>query len=407
MVNKRNRRWLSPQGAAAVGNAVFSMVMIGVVLAGIWVFSGCSNDAESADEDVDSIEELIGELASQDDVVREEAVRALVKMDREAIGPLVEAVRSQDEMVCKTACFALSEIGEHAVYPLASSLHAGEIRWPHYAAWALARMGPHGCEYTGLVLAALEAGDSNLRSMAALALGTIAPQVAIVNPAWREAMKLKHSGICISSSKVLLASRNATDDLLAASVAALDDDATIVRINAVLAFIALGPEAQQAVPRLEVLTKDPVPKLRKYAHIALARVEPTEQRILTLVKLLTDIEANTVEVCEAGLKAMGADTRPFVPAIVRGLQDESSDVRLRAAMAEALGHIGSNAQDAVFALGAATDSPHGIIRRNAVRSLGRIGPAARPMIPKIVRFLRDRDAGMREWAEKALEQIGR
>lgn len=406
MVNKGSRRWASPQCAVAVGDAAIR-IAIGVILAAACVFSGCSkDDAERDTKHVYIIKAPSSRLASHDDGVHGEAVRALVREKGKAIGPLAAELRSRDENVCMIACLVLSEIGEPAVGVLIGALRDNDVRWPHYAAWALSRIGPYGVRAVDALLVTLREGDSDSRAMAALALGTNGPGVAIAEPAWLEAVKAKHNGVRISPTQVLLAARPATDDVFAASVAALDDDTPLVRINAVLAFIALGPKARKAVPRLEALAKDPVPKVRKYAHIALARAEPTEARILTVVEFLTDIEANISEVCIAGLKAMGPTVRRFVPAIVRGMQDETSDVDLRAAMAKALGHIGPNAEQAVSALGKATGSRHEPIRWNAVRSLGRIGPAARPMIPRIISFLKDRDEGMRMTAAAALGQIG-
>jgi HEAT repeat protein len=54
----------------------------------------------------------------------------------------------------------------------------------------------------------------------------------------------------------------------------------------------------------------------------------------------------------------------------------------------------------------ALDSPDPSIREKAVNVLGRMGPAAAPAVPSLVKLLQDPDISIRKAAARTLGQIG-
>jgi len=92
-----------------------------------------------------------------------------------------------------------------------------------------------------------------------------------------------------------------------------------------------------------------------------------------------------------------------VPALVRALKDPDERVRKKAF--EALGEIGSPAQDAVPALIDALSDPNANMRQAAALTLGKIGPDAQDAIPSLTEALQDETVVVREVVPDVLDKI--
>jgi nucleotide-binding universal stress UspA family protein len=109
--------------------------------------------------ELETVDSLIGDLASNDSVVRVKARRSLVAMGREAVRPLVEALRSKKHWVRWEAAKALAQIGNPtATQALVDALEDEEfdVRW--LAAEGLIRIGAESIE--PLLKALIERPDS-------------------------------------------------------------------------------------------------------------------------------------------------------------------------------------------------------------------------------------------------------
>jgi HEAT repeat protein len=163
-------------------------------------------------------------------------------------------------------------------------------------------------------------------------------------------------------------------------VAALDDPDAHVRDTAFKALEAIGPAAPEVVPALTERLKSADARA---AARALANCGP------------------------AGLAA--------VPALVELLHHADDAVRwntawtlgkLRATDAIAPLVAAMKDEAAVEPLTAVLKDPKANVRRDAARSLGQIGPAARPAVPALRALANDPDEGVRAAAKKSLGILG-
>lgn len=82
------------------------------------------------------------------------------------------------------------------------------------------------------------------------------------------------------------------------------------------------------------------------------------------------------------------------------------DVKVRKQAAFKLGNVGPTDSAALPALMAALKDRDARVRREAILALVKCGPGAKDAIPELIEVHRkDRDAKVREYAEKALEKL--
>ena len=91
-----------------------------------------------------------------------------------------------------------------------------------------------------------------------------------------------------------------------------------------------------------------------------------------------------------------------IPALIRALNDENSEVRWRSVYA--LGTFGPDAKRAVPALIETLNDEKMAI--STIESLGKIGPAARKAVPALSAMLHHDDEDLRKWVALSLGQIG-
>lgn len=162
---------------------------------------------------------------------------------------------------------------------------------------------------------------------------------------------------------------------------------------------SLGTAGKAAVPDLLALLRGKYNyELRTEAAHALAQIGPAA--VPSLVGVLKDDDPFTR--CEAAraLARIGPDAAEAVRPLAEALNDD--DALIRATAAYALGEIGSAAREAVAALiGRLSDTDK--VRKEVIRALGRMGPAA---VPDLVRALKDTPVFVRHGAAYALGLIG-
>jgi HEAT repeat protein len=208
-----------------------------------------------------------------------------------------------------------------------------------------------------------------------------------------------------------------------------------VRTSAAGILTKLGPPAADAVPAL--LTRfndDPDPTVRAISAQALGAIKPTDPAVIKafigklhtddrdfvirplsnaaadaraaipdLIEIARDTKQPPVPRWEAirTLGKIGRDSKPAVPILIGALKDNDELVREHAA--EALGDIG--APEAIPHLTRALGDEAGRVRRDAVRSLGLFGPAAKSALPEAEKLLKDSEPLVREAARAALRRI--
>jgi HEAT repeat protein len=198
-------------------------------------------------------------------------------------------------------------------------------------------------------------------------------------------------------------------------IRALDSPDPKTRIEAIKALGAIGPAAEEAVPKLaKIMLEDPERVPRIEATLALSKMTPASKAVVPqLAQAVEDPEPFVRVNAVIALFRLKGDARPAVPALLRAMERDDNDTNLAAftftiheMTAMALGRASAGTDEGVPALLAALDAaktPEG--RRAVARALGDIGPPARDALPKLKPLLKDRDQTVRETAEAAIKNI--
>ncbi len=120
-----------------------------------------------------------------------------------------------------------------------------------------------------------------------------------------------------------------------------------LRSDPIQALGAIGPDAEAAIPRLLQELKSNETSNRRFAAIALGRIDRQGQTVPALIEQL-DKDWLTVAGAVRGLRMMGPQARSAVPALIASLEHTHAYVRFHTA--ETLGNIGPDARAAIPAL---------------------------------------------------------
>ncbi|QVL33928.1 HEAT repeat domain-containing protein [Telmatocola sphagniphila] len=220
---------------------------------------------------------------------------------------------------------------------------------------------------------------------------------------------------------------------------ALSDSLPAVRIEAVRALGALGPQVATAVtPKLLSLLRDPDETVRCEAAATIGilgdpqgiAVEPLGQmldeaslvlkataaralgqlgaaassQVLSLVTLLQNPEESVRSAAAEAIAQIGTLNVPATDSLIEGLSNP--DNLVRAQTAQAVGTMGEVALEVAPALVEAMSDENDVVRARAVEALGKMGEmAAEVAVPSLVHALRDSDNWVSALAAEALGQM--
>jgi HEAT repeat protein len=157
----------------------------------------------------------------------------------------------------------------------------------------------------------------------------------------------------------------------------------------------LGPPARAAAPALVAALDDPDPHVRAVAVRSLGRLAPdVPGAVPALVGLFPDLGAIRAV---AEFRAAGAEA---VPRLTELLNHPDPAVRRNAA--RTLGRIGEAARPSAPALAARLTDDDPAVREYAAKALGGIGPSAAAAVPELVKLLDDPEPQVRQGAVVAL-----
>jgi len=193
-------------------------------------------------------------------------------------------------------------------------------------------------------------------------------------------------------------------DAAPALVAALQDGDPHVRSVCASALPKVGAPADAAVPPLAELLKT------QYVVVAARALSEYRGAAATSLPALLDVLQDESQNAEARWNAaraigkIGPAAVSAVPALIDASHDEEWTIREHCA--ESIGEIGPSAGPlGVAALRSMLTDPHLRVRRDAVRSLGYFGEAAREAMPEISKLVDDPEEMVRQAAKTALEAI--
>lgn len=165
----------------------------------------------------------------------------------------------------------------------------------------------------------------------------------------------------------------------------------------------LGSAASDAVADLTRLLEDESPTVRFAAASALLRIQPKIDRP---VRVLADgLQSKDAATRRHAVRAVGLASTAAAPLVGKlgGLVKDPDALVSRMAL-QAVGTLGPTAADAVDAVTDLLDKPEFAV--DAADALGRIGPAARPAVKRLVPLLSAEAATTRWAAVRAMSQIG-
>jgi len=367
--------------------------------------------------------QIIPLLKDPDQAVRAEAVRALVSLkERGSAKEIARSLASGDETVRLESVHALLVFGAEEAAPEVAALLGDPSLHVHSAAVQFfVRLGL--MEIVPRLVPFLKSESSIQRrealdSLRHLNARQAAPQVRALlkdpDPLLREAAiralrEFGDAGAADEVSEVLDDAHPYVRDAAARALGAFGATKFIPRLRQLLRDSELGVVGSAAVALRELNAREAIPdfvhlfrsrdaSLRSIGRDGLLALRATEG-VPLLVELLESEDAaprsSVIEVLDR------LHAKEAAPALLEKLRTDTRESVVVAA-AEALGHL--RCEKAVPALLTAIESPHGEVRKSALRALGAIG--SKVDLDPVLKALADEDSDVRVFATDTLGRLG-
>lgn len=200
----------------------------------------------------------------------------------------------------------------------------------------------------------------------------------------------------IGETSLELASEPAS--VVATLIDTMRDNYPLVRSYSANALWQIGPAAKPAIPAIIYALKDREMMVRSAAASALCAINGMSSIIEYIDN--KDVFIRCAALTE--LLRLGPDAQPAIPALINALKD--NDPGIRRYIIEILGNCGSEAKDAVRILTILLRDK-GIVRMEAIKTLGKIGRSAKPACEALKEMLNAEDKQVVELATDALKKI--
>ena len=169
------------------------------------------------------------------------------------------------------------------------------------------------------------------------------------------------------------------------------------------ALIALGLDANAAIPELVRLMNDPKAPRTACAAAATLTSIGTREALPPVLTVLTNKNHPGREVVALNMFRMGTNAGPAIPALIQCLQDTNAFTTYAAAMS--LGELKLAPNLAVPALTATLQASDPMTRARSAQALAHFRSEARSAVPQLLKILQDPDWSARRAATNALRQI--
>jgi len=207
-------------------------------------------------------------------------------------------------------------------------------------------LGRIGVEAIPALEKAVRHHDTAVRKAAAETLGVIGPDASCAIPTFVKVIDDKRADEQLRVVCAEALGRIGVEAVPALEKAVRQQDPG-VRKAAATALGVIGPDASSAIPTLVSVfdDKDADEQLRVVCTRALGRIGVEAVPALGMVVRHQDSGARVA--AARALRSIGPEAATAIPSLVRVMQDESEEMRLREACAYALGRIGSEALPAL------------------------------------------------------------
>ncbi|QDU60917.1 HEAT repeat protein [Planctomycetes bacterium Pan216] len=299
-------------------NAVLLMAIFGV--------AGCFNR--------DPVEGLMRDLQSKQVDLRQYGARRLGEMGpkaKRAIPLLAESLGDANQEVRRLSAQALASMGEEGMKPLITSL---------------------------------EKGYPETRVAACLGLGEMGDSATDAIPALVKALESNHREVRVAASQAIANIGTGPRDILVPALTkALSADNPVIRSNSALALGELGPEAEEAIPRLTSLMAGELPPPKSLGLGVQGLVKSVLER---------DDEISRVNAAYA-LTSISGDDGASISYLTKTLGSDNRDVQRYTA--EVLGRIGASAKPAAGRLRELAKTGDAMVQQAAKQALTSIEAA--------------------------------
>jgi HEAT repeat protein len=383
-----------------------AFVALAVLLGrGAGAFAESPDKAAKQDEVIQKIAAVRKQLTARDEATRRAGLEALgryysdwgLRETATALAAVLEHDPSEDlRLKAATVLEGIGPSAQSAVLALAKALNKDKSRKVRLKATeALMQIGPCAKLAVPALLEILKGEDVYLRRKAVTALGLIGPPE---NPD--------------QAVSALIKALKDKDDLK-------DRTQAIVPHAAAIALGNYGAAAAPAVPALIEATRSPDFGLRAVSLVSLGRIRAQPQVVVPLlIRVLNDKEQAAIRSSAVGaLRSMGPLAKEATPSLLKAfacddIKDGQEIEVVRSNILRALVSIRADVPKVLPLLHEVFLNEKGEYgsgeRRQAVRSMGQLGPAAAKAAPVLIRGLNDlyQVHGLTEDITDALAAIG-
>jgi HEAT repeat protein len=280
---------------------------------------------------------------------------------------------------------------------------------------ALVQLGRQSEAVVSALVGLLDDEDQGVRAKAAIVLAEIGPQAKAAVPALLETLK-KHPDNFIAMSLARL--RPDADTVVPTLVEMLRNENPEARMAAANLLTEFGPQAKAAVPALADMRNDKDERVRTQTALALWKIDRQAEPAVSA--LAEQLKKDDLQIClyaARTLREIGPPAEKAVPALIQVMRkrsepkDESEKLRqqyfldnVRPVAAETLGKIGPAAVPLLIeALGDEDQGVGGF----AARALAASGPDAKAALPQLTKLLESENPSVRTEAASALWRIAK
>ncbi|MDQ2099018.1 MAG: HEAT repeat domain-containing protein [Tychonema bourrellyi B0820] len=358
------------------------------------------------------INSLIKKLKTNDERELDAAIEKLGKIGEPAIPALIEALRDRNLLVRKSAAQILQQFGTPTILALVQASKDSDAKLRRRAATLLNKMA-YGTPLVSSeaknvipqLISLLKNSDADVRSSAALFLGSVSGETKTVMPQLIPLLKDSDAGVRSSAALFLMSVSGETKTVMPQLIPLLKDSDAGVRRSASDVLGSIGAEAKTALPQLIPLLKDSDAGVRGNTASALGRIGGQAKTVMPqLIPLLKDSDAGVRRSAASALGEIGAEAKTVVPLLLPLLKDSNANVRYDTA--NALRSMGAEAKTAVPQLISLLKDSDADVRIIAASILAGIGAEAKTAVPQLVSLFKDSNADVRSKAASALGSIG-
>jgi HEAT repeat protein len=352
-------------------------------------------------------------LRDSDKRVRVNAAWAMLELDLQRPAPMqviLDGLRDKNEAVRRHAAFVFDQIFYRHSDAVRAALpdliefvrdykqHPAEV--VDKALWAFASLEPDPKVVVPLLKAMLQDANPAIRGQAAHTLAHSFRSDPTVKSMLPDSIKRVPSRVRSDATAVLLTLKKRPENVVSGLVELLQGtDQPALRWQALRILAEMGTEAKEAIPALRGALEDKNPTFRESALLAICRIEPDRIAELTPAAIrLSNWQSSSPHDVIQTLQTRAGEVTPV---LVQGLRDPDPQYRLRAGFL--LMNLGPAARSAVPELRVALENKEPVVRILAAITLARINPQTEGIVPVLRSGLAFNDYAVRQ---EVLHSIG-